>query len=68
MYVAPHFSDTFKSKFATTCQYILTLIRDTVDQILLVSTTQVVMGTALVLGLVATLVLLFKLCATTRLR
>ncbi|KAL0882320.1 hypothetical protein ABMA27_000833 [Loxostege sticticalis] len=42
--------------------------RDTVDQILLVSTTQVVMGTALVLGIIATLVLLFKLCATANLR
>ncbi|XP_063824119.1 uncharacterized protein LOC135073838 [Ostrinia nubilalis] len=42
--------------------------RDPVDQILLVSTSQVVMGTALILGIVATLVLLFKLCATTNLR
>ncbi|KAI8424237.1 hypothetical protein MSG28_002808 [Choristoneura fumiferana] len=42
--------------------------RDSLDQILLISITQVVMATALVLGIIATFVLLYKLCAATNLR
>ncbi|CAK1546101.1 unnamed protein product [Leptosia nina] len=37
--------------------------REPVDQIILVSGTQIVMATALVLGIIATFVLLYKLCA-----
>ncbi|XP_063619417.1 uncharacterized protein LOC134792131 [Cydia splendana] len=44
------------------------ICRDSLDQILLISITQVVMATALVLGIIATFVLLYKLCAATNLR
>ncbi|XP_013190317.1 uncharacterized protein LOC106134739 [Amyelois transitella] len=44
------------------------ICRDSLDQILLVTTTQAIMGTALILGIIATFVLLFKLCATTDIR
>nr|XP_021202226.1 uncharacterized protein LOC101741905 isoform X1 [Bombyx mori] len=39
--------------------------RDGIDQILLISTTQIVMGSALILGIIATFILLYKLCAAT---
>ncbi|CAH2991663.1 unnamed protein product [Chilo suppressalis] len=42
--------------------------RDTVDQFLLVTTTQLIMAIALVLGIIATLMLLLKLCSVPHLR
>ncbi|XP_022126349.2 uncharacterized protein LOC111001002 [Pieris rapae] len=42
--------------------------RDSVDHIVLVSGTQIVMASALVLGIIATFVLLYKLCAATTIR
>ncbi|CAG9795205.1 unnamed protein product [Diatraea saccharalis] len=42
--------------------------RDSVDQALLITTTQLVMGIALVLGIIATFMLLLKLCTVSRLR
>ncbi|KAL4706590.1 hypothetical protein ACJJTC_009002, partial [Scirpophaga incertulas] len=44
------------------------ICRDTVEQILLISTTQVIMGTALLLGIIATFMLIFKLCTLTNVR
>ncbi|XP_026322093.1 uncharacterized protein LOC113231779 [Hyposmocoma kahamanoa] len=44
------------------------ICRDNIDQIFYVSSTQIAMVTALVLGIIATLVLLYKLCAATSLR
>ncbi|XP_053603557.1 uncharacterized protein LOC128671251 isoform X2 [Plodia interpunctella] len=44
------------------------ICRDSLDQILLVTTSQAIMGTALILGIIATFVLLFKLCATADIR
>nr|XP_049694842.1 uncharacterized protein LOC110384030 isoform X1 [Helicoverpa armigera] len=42
--------------------------RESLEQILLISSTQVIMGAALILGIIATFVLLYKLCAATDLR
>ncbi|XP_035439078.1 uncharacterized protein LOC118268630 isoform X1 [Spodoptera frugiperda] len=42
--------------------------RESLEQILLISSTQVIMGAALILGIIATFVLLYKLCATTDMR
>ncbi|CAB3236962.1 unnamed protein product [Arctia plantaginis] len=42
--------------------------RESLEQILLISSTQVVMGAALILGIIATFVLLYKLCSTNTLR
>ncbi|CAH0605513.1 unnamed protein product [Chrysodeixis includens] len=42
--------------------------RESLEQLLLISSTQVIMGAALILGIIATFVLLYKLCSTTDLR
>ncbi|XP_072939759.1 uncharacterized protein [Epargyreus clarus] len=44
------------------------ICRDSLDQILLVSGTQIIMATSLILGIIATFILLYKLCAATTLR
>ncbi|XP_026755572.1 uncharacterized protein LOC113515525 [Galleria mellonella] len=44
------------------------ICRDTFDQMLIVSSTQIIMGTTLILGIIATFILLFKLCAATNIR
>lgn len=42
--------------------------RESLEQILLISSTQVVMGAALILGIIATFALLYKLCGTPNIR
>ncbi|KAG6444215.1 uncharacterized protein LOC115456420 [Manduca sexta] len=42
--------------------------RDSLDQILLISTTQIIMGATLVLGIIVTFILLYKLCTVKSLR
>ncbi|XP_047528654.1 uncharacterized protein LOC125065199 [Vanessa atalanta] len=44
------------------------ICRDSLDQIILVSGSQIIMAIALVLGIIATFTLLYKLCAVTNLR
>ncbi|XP_045494309.1 uncharacterized protein LOC123693313 [Colias croceus] len=41
------------------------ICRDPADQIILISGTQIIMASALVLGIIATFILLYKLCAAT---
>lgn len=52
-----------------TMLFMLILIsRDNMDQILLVTVSQIAMASALVLGIIATFVLLCKLCSTATIR
>uniref|UniRef100_A0A1E1W8M8 EGF-like domain-containing protein n=1 Tax=Pectinophora gossypiella TaxID=13191 RepID=A0A1E1W8M8_PECGO len=44
------------------------ICRESLDHILLISSTQIAMATALVLGIIATFMLLYKLCAASTLR
>ncbi|KAM3967365.1 uncharacterized protein ACR2FA_011713 [Aphomia sociella] len=44
------------------------ICRDTFDQLLIVSTTQIIISTTLILGIIATFILLFKLCSTSNIR
>ncbi|XP_068631306.1 uncharacterized protein [Battus philenor] len=41
------------------------ICRDSLDQLLLVSSTQIIMAAALILGIITTFILLYRLCATT---
>ncbi|KAJ0178849.1 hypothetical protein K1T71_005624 [Dendrolimus kikuchii] len=44
------------------------ICRDPLDQILLISSTQIIMGATLILGIIASFILLYKLCAVSSLR